>query len=170
MKIQSPQKVLKILGIVFSLIGLSFLLAAVTILTLNRAGVTQSNPVVCFVFTVDGLMFSAIGISFLVCTSYQKRLKKRLIENGKKIIADVEDVVCNHFMTYNRHHPYIIHCAWRNPDDGITYHFRSEPIMFNPGKILQDKKIVSLPVYIDQNNIKKYYVGIDAVEENNVFL
>ena len=48
---------------------------------------------------------------------------------------------------------------------GLVYLFRSNNIWYNPESIIEERQLKQLPVYLDENNYKKYYVGIDELED-----
>lgn len=175
MKGNSFATVYRIIAAVFIFIGVIFLAVSVVGIILNFNGFPDINDfnepnAVFIIFPFIGFLFFIIGLVFAVYPARKKREAKRLMEEGSKIIASIEDVAPNTSVRVNGRYPYVIHCSWRDSRDGVTYHFRSGDIWFNPINLLQERSIQTLPVYIDRNNIKKYYVSLESVENNNVFL
>ena len=66
----------------------------------------------------------------------------------------------------NGRHPYRIICEWSNPLDNKKYIFKSKNIWINPEDIIIERDIQQFPVYINRDNMKKYVVDIDILENN----
>ena len=112
-----------------------------------------------------GIIFFLIGIIILVIKGNKKKLKTRLVENGRKVYADIDEVTINWGYSVNRKHPYNIICKWQE-SSGNIYLFKSENVWFEPDSIIEARNIKQLPVYIDEDDFKKYYVEIDSIVEN----
>ncbi|WP_099205726.1 DUF3592 domain-containing protein [Scatolibacter rhodanostii] len=124
-------------------------------------------------FGVLGVVFLGVGIAFLLSIFLLKNKQEKLLQKGKKILAEIEEITYNRAMRINRHHPYVIVCAWKNPENGVTYHFRGPNMWDDPTFILEKKGIKKLPVYFDERNIKNYIVSLDVIiaeDGKNVFL
>ncbi len=120
-------------------------------------------PAISFIFILVG------GIPLIVLIKNSKK-EKKLIEHGKKIYANFVEVKINSMYRVNNKSPYNIICQWNNPNDGKIYIFKSKNIWFNPQKIIEEKNIKMFPVYIDENNIKKYAMDTDEVTSKMVDL
>ena len=173
--VTNPYKSHKLIGMIFSIIGATSLAAAALIVLLNmqtlrESGINSGAGASALALGIWGAVFFLIGIAFYIYMGFRKRYVRRLMANGEKVLAQIEDIQPNYSATYGRQHPFVVQCAWKNPDDGITYHFRSMLLWINPQKIFEDKKITALPVYIDRQNFRKYYVSLQVLEEGNVFL
>jgi len=131
----------------------------------NRIQSTGGTVVLVAVFGGIGGVFFLIGIIVLGVNVRRKKLNKRLVENGRKIYADLYEIVINGSYRVNRRHPYNITCKWQDKSSGILYLFKSENIWFDPSSIIEEKNITKLPVYVDENDFKKYYVEIDSIVE-----
>ena len=70
----------------------------------------------------------------------------------------------------NGRHPFNIICSYSDPYDGKEYLYKSENIWFNPDVILSKKTIRDIPVYIDKDNKKIYYVDIESISKDIVDL
>ncbi len=108
-------------------------------------------------------IFGFIGIAFLIICiilffiSFKNRMERqRLIENGTYINACVTDVKQNYFIQINHRYPYYVVCEGTNPYTGETLIFKSANTMENPSDLLGKY----LRVYIDYDNINKYYVEL----------
>ncbi|ADU73503.1 uncharacterized protein DUF3592 [Acetivibrio thermocellus AD2] len=111
-----------------------------------------------------GLVFFIIGISFTASQFKKFRLRKRLLETGRTVYADISEITLNTSYTVNSKHPYVITCKWKDPDTGLFYFFTSDNIWFDPEPIIHEKGITSLPVYIDPENPKNYFVSVKDIE------
>ncbi|HOM02353.1 MAG TPA: DUF3592 domain-containing protein [Acetivibrio sp.] len=116
------------------------------------------------VLVVIGLIFTAIGVSFIISQVNKSRLRERLMATGQLVYADINEVILNKNYTVNGKHPYIITCSWKDPYTGLFYFFNSDNIWFDPEPIIKENGITTLPVYIDPENPKKYFVSTEDVE------
>ena len=89
---------------------------------------------------------------------------KALMQNGRKISADIMEVGLNTSFEMNGKNPFKIHCQWLNPSDNTVYEFNSKNIWFDPSHYMNDRK--KIDVYIDFNNPKKYFMDISFLPKN----
>ncbi len=135
----------------------------------NKIGMKSLN-LLFLIFPGIGLIFLIIGLAGILVKANKRKLEKRLKENGRLIYADYSETVLNTLYRVNGKCPYNIICEWNNPLDNKKYIFKSKNIWINPERIIVEKNIKQLPVYIDNNNIKKYIIDIDIFTENIVDL
>lgn len=124
-----------------------------------------------------GLIFAGIGLLTFVIGSIMmiikiKRItnKKRLLTNGKRVDATIEEVVYNTAYSVNHRSPYFITCKLIDSVTGETYLIKSENIWYNPQSVIDERKITTLPVYIDINNPKIYYIALDEISKKVIDL
>jgi len=117
-----------------------------------------------------GIIFLTIGSVILIVKYKKKKSNEALVESGQRIDAEIDDVSVNYNIRMNGRCPYYITCRWENPSDGKMYLFKSKSIWYDPQPIIDDIQIETLPVYINMNNLKKYYVCIDELENKVVDL
>lgn len=168
-------RVQKHIAIVFTLLGTIFLIAALILILVGinfeyDMQTTLGMEITALTLMIIGLVFFIIGIAFLIYCRGKKRLAAKLLATGTRVIADIEDIAVNPMMRLNNRSPYVIYCSWRNPKDGVTYHFKSHDLWFNPAKTIEEKGIKTVQVFMSPNNKKKYYVSLAGIEENHVFL
>ncbi|TYQ13262.1 UNVERIFIED_CONTAM: uncharacterized protein DUF3592 [Acetivibrio alkalicellulosi] len=120
------------------------------------------------ILIILGAVFFLIGFFVIVIKIRNISKKIRLIESGYKVDAEFQEVILNTSYSVNRKNPYFITCKWKDPSSGETYIFRSENIWYDPQDIIEDLNITSFPVYIDQNNFKKYHVLLECLENKMV--
>lgn len=135
----------------------------------NKIGM-KSLDLLFLIFPGIGMIFLIIGVTGILVKINKRKLGQRLKENGKLIYANYNETVLNTSYRVNGKCPYNIICEWNNPLDGQKYIFKSKNIWINPEKIIEEKNIKQFPVYIDNNNKKKYTIDIDILTENIVDL
>lgn len=135
----------------------------------NKIGV-KSLDLLFLLFPGIGLLFLIIGVTGLLVKIKKQNFEKRLREKGKLISALYMETILNTSYRINGRCPYNIICEWNNPLDNKKYIFKSKNIWINPEKIIEEKNIKQFPVYIDDNNIKKYIVDVDVLTDDIVDL
>lgn len=133
----------------------------------NKIGM-KSLDLLFLIFPGIGLIFLIIGGTGILVKTNKTKLEKRLRENGELIYADYVETILNTSYSVNGRSPYKIICEWDNPADSKEYMFKSKNIWTNPENLIEEKNIKQFPVYIDNNNKKKYLVDIDILTENVV--
>ena len=150
MKHKNPYRTL---GIVFSSIAAAELLVVLILLALQ----VEDFLLIAFPFAVQCPILGGVGIGFLIY-DHQKRLKReRLLANGYYEIATVVGIEQNPYVRVNRHHPYPVIC--RIEREGVIHEYRSEGYYYHPGVNIGDP----VPVYLDTQNEKNYYVDVDSI-------
>lgn len=115
------------------------------------------------VFIGIGIVLLAIGLSSVLHKLNNSVNKEEIIRTGKKIQADLEDIVYDVKTTANGVHPYYVVCIWKNKLDGRTYKFRSENLWYDPKQHIKKSGIEKIPVYIIPTNPNQYYVAIEEI-------
>lgn len=133
---------------------------------------SKENPNIIFiengntnggVFIGIGIVLLAIGLSSVLHKLNNSVNKEEIIKTGKKIQADLDDIVYDIKTTANGVHPYYVVCTWKNKLDGKTYKFRSENLWYNPKEHIKKSNIEKIPVYIIPTNPNQYYVAIEEI-------
>ena len=148
------KKPYRILGIVFSSVAAAELLVVLILLAFQ----VEDFLLIAFPFAVQCPIFGGAGIGFLIY-DHRKRLKReRLISNGYYEMAVVAAIEQNPYVRVNRHHPYHVIC--RIERDGVIHEYRSEGFYHLPAVGIGDP----VPVYLDRQNEKNYYVDVESIE------
>lgn len=113
------------------------------------------------------IILLAIGLSIIIHKLNNSVNKESIIKTGKRIEAQLEDIVYNTKVTINGKHPYYITCYWKNRINGKTYKFRSENVWYNPTDQFKKSGIEKIPVYIIPSNPNQYYVDMENINEKN---
>jgi hypothetical protein len=106
-----------------------------------------------------GVIFILFSGGLLFLTQRYKKMNEQLKQKGKRVLADITDVVSD---APNSSH-YRINCVWIDISTNTVNVFKSEYLVKDPRETLAQKNIMQLPVYIDGQDNKKYYVDTDAL-------
>lgn len=153
---------LGVTGLVFSLLGGSFLLTGICELIFLK---DQKIVVMGYSFAAMGFVFFILGLLFLFLKAKIAKRKRTIREAGHYVIATVEKVICNYNIRYNRVNPYVVYCKYVD-ERGKEHRYRSKNLLFNPTEMFRDNQV---KVYVDPANPKHYDVDIDSILPN-VFL
>lgn len=89
---------------------------------------------------------------------------KRLKYVGHRIMAQLKTIKVNEKIMVNGKHPYYIECSYK--DNDTDYKFINKEIWIdNLDKIIKEKNITEIPVYIADDNYDVYYIDIDSIKE-----
>ncbi len=113
---------------------------------------------------VISLIIIATGVYFIIHYFVKRRHYKFLKENGKKIKANISSIENKKFLSFLPNRPSYI-CASAEIDKN-KYNFLSETIYSRVIKYIKDKKIKTLDVYINKEEIGDYYVDISFINSN----
>ena len=147
-------KVLLILGIVFTVVGLFIGTLAATLVLMLR------EPLLGLV-AVPGILFFVLGLAFLAAVSRRRRDCAWLAENGRTIQADIIGVQYDTRVRLNGRCPLVIQCQAVNPADGKVYVFESEGLWFDPEPFLGER--TTLPVLVDHDDYRRYQVVTEGI-------
>ena len=148
------QKVLKLLGAIFMIIGLVFV-------ALGTGLVLAAREPVLFVFAAMGMIFFFAGIGMMAALSRGRRLRLWLEENGRTIQADIIGVQYDTRVRLNGRCPLVLQCQARNAADGKVYVFESDSLWFDPTPYLDGR--TALPVLVDPDNYHRYHVCTEGI-------
>jgi len=118
-----------------------------------------------FIFPgIFALIFAGIGLPIFIHTFKMNRRKKRLIENGKKIIGTITHVKTNfnYTMTTGRHRKYRTHIICKVIDDYSLKETEYKSHGFWSSSELDIQSgTTEVEVWIDREDKRIYYVNID---------
>lgn len=132
----------------------------------------KENPSIIFiennntnggVFIGLGIVLAAIGLSTILHKLNNSVNKEEIIRTGKKIQADLIDIVYDTKTTANGMHPYYVICGWKNKISGKSYRFKSESLWYDPKPQIKKSGIDKIPVFIIPSNPNQYYVAMDEL-------
>ena len=129
----------------------------------GKIGSKEGNVFTVILLGVMGVAFLWIGISMKVKHHLGPIHRDRLREKGRRIEADFEGV--GNGVVVNGAHGYFIKCRWFNTETGAEYHFRSIEICGDPTEKLRMNGISKIPVLINPDKPKQYYVDVEELRD-----
>ncbi len=133
------QTTLFFLGILFSVVGLVFLIVAL-----------NAGELVMLAVAVPILL---IGCAVLFFAIRKLMTAKKLRETGTMVMATVTEFSLNTSVTVNGRHPYLLHCVY----NGITY---QGDFGMHASPELVGRQV---PLYLAQDGSGKYLVDVKAL-------
>lgn len=145
-----------IMGAVFFCFGAFFSVFGITLFSDPSADDASK-----YIMLGCGAVFMIIGAVFLLSVILKAVRKKRLTANGEQMTGIITAVNVNMNVRINGYHPYRADCEVFDPNSGERYLYRSENTMENISGLVG----MSVTVYVDPNNRKKYYVDIASLAD-----
>lgn len=156
--------VYSLLGFIFSIVGLCFLLTSIIVWINMDAVIASPNSrgdvtLLPIIFGIVGLVLFILSILFFII--YYKKQKKiaELIEHGNFVMAKVINISKNLAIEVNGRHPFYLECQYKDIYTGAYHIFKSENIFFYPEDMIGKE----IRVYVDGSNYKNYYVDMDSI-------
>ena len=115
------------------------------------------------------ILISISGIMFFYKKAKNSKMK-RLIATGEKVYANIVDVVVNTSYSVNGRHPLNIICEWKNPKDGETYRFKSDNLWKDVERMIIERNMRTIPVYLNPSDIREYYVYVEDIKDTVIDL
>lgn len=123
--------------------------------------VGDGSTSVLIIMIIIGGIFSILGIGFIIFNIKSKIKRNKILKYNFIIQANIVNCVLNENILINGVHPHNLIATIMSPYDGLTYTFKSESIMKDLTPIIQAYSINTVPVYVNPQNYKEYYVDID---------
>lgn len=146
--------VLRILGLIYTILGGVFLALGLGLLAL----LPEQFTLLGLVFAPIGGLFFLLGVIFLAIEQGKKRRMDALMESGRFVWAEVVDCQCNYNIRINGSHPYQLIARYQAPD-GTRHLFRSRNLRMFGARDLIGRTV---RVYADEN-FKHYYVDAEPL-------
>lgn len=109
-----------------------------------------------------GVIFAIVGAALLYSVILKAVRRKRLMASGDQLTGIITAVNMNMSVRVNGYHPYRADCEVFDPISGERYLYRSEDTMEDISGLVG----MSVTVYADRDNRKKYYVDIASLMES----
>jgi hypothetical protein len=119
------------------------------------------GTLVAIILSGIGLIFFLIGIFPLMIQIMRRKSKQRLILNGRKVMANVEDIVFGNLRVNNQPCKNII-CSYIDDSSNNKYLFKSENTWAILPHFDNNTQLPQIEVYIDDSKVSKYYVDLDS--------
>ena len=91
----------------------------------------------------------------------KNKRKDFLMQNGKKVLANVTDIVQGKVIVNNRQSLNII-CEYYDETGANTYQFKSENLWLDTPLFYENRIYPQIAVYVDNNKWDKYYVDSES--------
>lgn len=109
-----------------------------------------------------GIIFSAVGFTPAIIFFRKKWIKHQVIKMNVVIDTDFLDLTYAQY-SINGFVPLIIRSQWLDVENNLIYQFKSSPLSVDPSKYLS--KELKIPVFINPDNPKEYYMDLAAIPE-----
>ncbi len=117
---------------------------------------------IVIIFLIIGSIFVLIPLIWFTINFRKKRKKKRIIEYGHLIDANIDDVFPNPRVRVNGVSPFVIKALTVGPD-GVTYEFTSDNIYDDTPNLIASNNIERIKVYVNPNNYKEYVMDNESL-------
>lgn len=157
-------KVYLLCGFIFTLTG-TIAIATALLMGANMDAVIEHGrgdvEVLPLIFGLTGGIALAVGIVLLVLCRRAGRIKRRLLEQGESILAEITDFPLDYSIMVNGWPTYRIECSYRDPGTGTVHVFQSDNLRFDPSRYVTQRTV---RVYVDKSaGFDDYYVDVDAI-------
>lgn len=105
--------------------------------------------------------FAVLGAVFLLLVFRKSRKKKKLMESGRQVWAEVTGGNMNYNYSLNNRHPWRLECSYTDAGTGNTYLYRSGNIFVDP-QLYVGRQIA---VFVDPADFSRYYVDVESLED-----
>ena len=116
-----------------------------------------------YIFIGMSGLFIILGGVLSINPIIQTQKGNKLMKNGIKLTATISSVLLNNRYQVNGRSPYIINVSFMYQD--LLYEARSKNIWYDVELIIKNNNIKELPIYIEINNPKKYYLDTSEFEK-----
>lgn len=149
-----------ILGIVFSPMGLLFLILGISFWYYKVGSDPEDPQIFLYVFGGMGAAFFLVGLGLLLADVRRCALQRRAYEGGYYVMAKIAGVHTQKNVNMNGMNPVVVECHYQDPSSGVVHIYRSRYLYMHVDGLLQSDQV---PVYIDRMNEDIGFVDIDAV-------
>lgn len=143
----------RLLGIIFSGLGISFLAAGIFIGNLKRVCFSWSSVSSEPPFLIPGALF-------LIRYFQNAHSRRQIIASGRTVMAEITEILSDTSLIINGENPWYFNCVFIDPQTGAHHVFRSANLTGSPSFRLQG---TLLKVYVDLKHPDVYYVDTASV-------
>lgn len=127
---------------------------------------TKFSYLFIIIFGSVGFMFLCIGLGFFLKNRIGAHKLRKLRQESEPVDCIVSDIRIKNTVTVNGRHPYVVYVQYKDIFSSKNYILKSEMILDDPSQYISIGQ--SVPVYIDSNNVKRYYVDVAALMPENI--
>lgn len=161
---RTGSKVYLLCGLIFTLTGAASVAAAVLmaanmdVVIRHGRGDVEALPLI---FGLTGGIALVLGIVLLALCLRASRTKRRLLERGESILAEITDFPLDYNVRVNGWPTYRVECSYQDPRTGTVHVFLSDNMRFDPSRYVTKRTV---RVYVDKSaGFDDYYVDVDAI-------
>ncbi len=155
---QPGNKVLRLIGLIFSLIGAPFvMLGAIALISLSGGPYSEDQLIGGAIFTGMGAIFLILGLIFVFADRGQRHFAARMMREGTPYDAEITRAYYNSFVQTNGKSPLVLECRYKD-SSGSVHLVKSKNLWeYN---LLEDPTYFTARVWVEPYNPKKYYVEV----------
>lgn len=161
---RAGSKVYLLCGLIFTLTGFiavaaaMFMGANIDAVIEHGRGDVEALPLI---FGLTGGIALAIGIVLLISCRKATQKKRRLLERGESVLAEITDFPLDYSIMVNGWPTYRVECSYLDPRTGTVHVFQSDNLRFDPSRYVTQRTV---RVYVDKSaGFDDYYVDVDAI-------
>lgn len=151
-------KFMYLFGGIWAAMGMIFLVTGLVGLVMMRSRPWQSG-LVFLIFAGLGGVFAAVGFTIVLLQAARVRRRRRLLENGRRVYAELGEIYQDTSVTVNGRCMWRVTCRYMD-ERGTMHIFRSGGLDFDPSGLLTGPTI---PVYLEEGRPDHYAVDLEAV-------
>ena len=148
-----------IIGMIFSPIGLTFLLIGLFAANAGSFRFSGDPDLFRTVFIGMGSLFLLLGLGFLYSDLLRRHRLRQAFYGGNYVDAKILAIREVTNVRVNGRHPFVIECAWTDAY-GKEHLYQSRYLYSAPGGEVVGRTV---PVYVDRMNEDTGFVDVDAV-------
>lgn len=115
--------------------------------------------IIPFIF---GVISASIGFTPAIIFFRKKWIKHKVIKMNVVIETEFFDITHAQY-NISGFTPLIVRSQWFDIENNLIYQFKSSPLSVDPSKYLS--KALKIPVFINPNNPKEYYMDLAAIPD-----
>lgn len=111
---------------------------------------------------IIGFILLSVGLAPLLIYLRRKLIKHKMMKFNVVIETNFLDIIDAQY-DFIGHTPWVIRSQYWDEKDNLIYQFKSSPLSVDPSKYLS--KDLKIPVFINPNNPKEYYMDLTAIPD-----
>ncbi len=154
---QPGNKVLRLIGLIFSLIGAPFVVMGIIALSMLAGAYDEDLLIGGAIFAGMGVIFLILGLVFLFSDRSQRRFADRMMREGTPYDAEITRAYYNSFVQTNGKSPLVLECRYKDAS-GSVHLVKSKNLWeYN---LLEAPTQFTARVWVEPYNPQKYYVEV----------
>lgn len=127
---------------------------------------STGSIMVCGILGIMGIVFGAVGSAIIGSAVRREAVRRRILQGGKVICAEVTGgIYCQNYRV-NGCHPFKLDCKYEDTFSGKVYYFRSDYMWEDPEVYIGQE----VKVYLNPDNMTEYIVDVDSLAvDGNIY-